>query len=287
MPSPVRLIFLVPLLAATPAFAQEDAPPPPTETIDPAALDGDSFTLGAALGFTPSYEGSNAYVLTVVPAVRGRVARINFTLRGNRFNADIIPTSGGPGWDLQAGPVAQVNFNRSAAIRDSQVTRLPHRAVAVELGGYVGIGRQGLITSDYDKLNLTVSYAYDVRGVHSSYVITPSLDYGTPLSTKTYVGFNLSGTYMGEGYADTYFSVDTAGSVASGLPVFTAHKGWKDWTLSTVGVAALTGDLTGGLSMMGGISYRRLLNDAAASPVTSIAGSRNQWTGMLGLAFTF
>jgi hypothetical protein len=235
----------------------------------------------------PSYEGSDDYVLAIVPGVRGRVSRINFVLRGNRFSADLISTPGGPGWDFQLGPIAQVNFNRSAAIVDTQVKKLPKAKTAIELGGYVGIGKQGLITSDYDKLTVSVGYVHDVNSAHGSYVISPSIDYSTPLSTKAYVGLSFSGDYMGDGYADTYFSVDAPGSVASGLPVFTAGKGWKDWTLGAVGAVSLTGDLTHGLSMIGGASYRRLLDDAAASPVTSIAGSRSQWTGVVGLAYTF
>lgn len=283
-----RTLFLLPLLCAAPAFAQDNRfPAPANRDIDPEKLNGDSLTIGAAAGYTPNYEGSDDYVIGVVPGVRGRVSGINFTIRGNRFMADVIPTPGGPGWDVMLGPVAQINFNRTRRVSDKQVRRLVKPDIAVELGGFVGIGRTGVITSDYDKISLTVTYAHDVAGAHDSYVVTPSLDYGTPLSTKSYVGLNLSGTYMGDGYADTYFSVDAAGSAASGLPGFTARKGWKDWTLSTVGVTSLTGDLTGGLSLMGGVSYRRLLNDAAASPVTSVAGSRDQWTGLLGLAYTF
>lgn len=288
----------VPLLIATPALAQQDAsapaspapqldPAPAQPEIDPARLDGDSISIGAAAGYTPSYEGSNDYVLTVVPGIRGRVSGINFTLRGNRFNADLIPTKGGPGWDVQAGPIVSLNFNRSAAIIDPRVRMLPKRKTAIEVGGYVGLGKQGVITSDYDKLSVNVAGVYDVSGTHSSFVITPTIDYGTPLSKNAYVGINVSANYIGEGYADTYFSVDAAGSAASGLPVFTAHKGWKDWTISSVGVVSLTGDLTGGLSLLTGFSYRRLLNDAADSPITRIAGSRDQWTGMAGLAYTF
>lgn len=282
-----RTLFLCPLLLATPAFAQDAAPAAPVPQIDPAKLDGDSITIGAAGSYTPSYEGSDEYILTAVPGVRGRISGINFNIRGNRFMADIIPTPGGPGWDVQAGPVAQLNFNRSRRVSDPQVRALARPGVAIELGGYVGIGRTGVITSDYDKVSLTVSYAHDVAGVHDSYAIMPSLDYGTPLSTKSYVGINVSGTYIGDGYADTYFSVSAPGAVASGLPAFTARKGWKDWTVSTLGVVSLSGDLTGGLQLMGGVSYRRLLNDAADSPVTSIAGSRDQWTGLLGLGYTF
>ncbi len=279
----LRSLLFSSLFLATPALAQEASAPP----VDPAELDGDSLMIGVGAGAVPSYEGSDDTVLAVVPGVRGRVSRINFTLRGNRFSADIIPTPGGPGWDFQLGPVGQLNFNRSAAIVDKRVKKLPKLKTAIELGGYAGIGRQGLITSDYDKLNVSVAYVHDVNGAHGSYVLTPAIDYGTPLSTKAYVGLSFSGDYMGTGYAQTNFSIDAAGSAASGLPAFNAKKGWKDWTAAALGNVSLTGDLTHGLSVVGAVSYRRLLNDAAASPITSIAGSRHQWTGVLGLAYTF
>jgi outer membrane scaffolding protein for murein synthesis (MipA/OmpV family) len=295
--------LLLPFLFAAPAYAQDAGTPPPAPApaivqdpaltdpprppIDPAKLDGNSLTLAVAAAYTPSYEGSNNYVLAPVPLVRGRVSRINFTLRGNRFSADLVPTSGGPGWDFQLGPVINLNFNRTRQIVDPRVKKLPHRKTAIELGGYAGIARQGVITSDYDRLGVSVATVYDINGSHGSYVITPSIDYSTPLSTKALVGISASANYMGEGYADTYFSIDGAGAAASGLPTFNAGKGWKDWTISALGAVSLTGDLTGGLSLVGGVNYRRLLNDAAASPVTRIAGSRDQWTGLLGLAYTF
>lgn len=288
MTTVLRLAPLAALLLAAPAFAQAQGETP-APVIDDEALDGDSFQVGVGAGYVPSYEGSDDYVLTPVPGIRGRISRINFTLRGNRFSADLIPTPGGPGIDFQLGPIAQLNFNRSrrSTINDPQVERLPDLGVAIELGGYVGVGRQGVITSDYDKLSATVAYVRDVNNVHSSYVVTPSIDYGTPLSTTAYVSLNLSADYVGNGYAGTYFGVTPAGAVASGLPAFTAGKGWKDWTLGTLGLVSLTGDLTHGLALVGGASYRRLLGDAGRSPVTRIAGSRNQWSGLLGLAYTF
>jgi outer membrane protein len=200
------------LLLAAPAFAQdqtaETAPVPDASTAPD--LDKDSFQIGVGAGVVPSYEGSDDYVFTAVPGIRGRVSGINFALRGNRFSADVIPTPGGPGWDFQLGPVAQVNFARNSNIRDPQVKALGKIDIAVELGGYAGIGKQGVFTSDYDKLSASVTYVHDVAGTHGSYVLTPSIDYGTPLSTKAYVGLNLSADYMGGGYADTYFSVTPA-----------------------------------------------------------------------------
>jgi outer membrane protein len=277
--------LLFPLLLASPALAQEETAAAPV--IDPAALDGDRLTIGIGAGYVPSYEGSDDMVVSPVPAATGRISGINFTLRGNRAFADVIPTRGGPGWDFQLGPILSVNFNRHAQIRDTQVKALGKLPIAIEAGGFVGIGRQGVVTSDYDKFSIGVGYIHDVGKVHRSYVITPTIDYMTPLSRKALVAINLSADYMGEGYASTYFDVSAAGSAASGLPVFSADKGWKDWNLGAVAMVSLTGDLTGGLQAVGGVNYRRLLNDAGDSPITSIAGTRDQWSGILGLAYTF
>ncbi|MCW3834623.1 MipA/OmpV family protein [Sphingomonas canadensis] len=276
------------LLAAAPAQAQAqaqegDAPPP----VDTAALEGDGLTIGLAAGVVPSYEGSDDTAFSIIPGLRGRVSGINFMLRGNRFWADLVPTSSGPGWDIQLGPVIQANFNRHSSIVDAQVKKLPKRDIALETGAFAGIARQGVVTSDYDKLGVSLAYVHDVLGAHGSYVITPAIDYSTPLSTTAYIGINLSADYVGRGYADYYFSVDAPGSAASGLPVFSAGKGWKDWTIASYAAVSLTGDLTRGLALVGAGSYRRMLDDSAASPVTSVAGSPNQWTGMLGLAYTF
>ncbi len=285
MPVPQRIACSAAalLLLAPPALAQDKAAP----TIDPAKLDGDALTIGLGAGALPSYEGSNDTVFAPVPGIVGRFHRINFVLRGNRLWADLVPTKGGPGWDFQLGPMADINANRSAAIVDPQVKKLGRLGRAIDVGGYVGLGKTGLITSDYDKLSVTVSYLQDVSGVNRSYVLTPAIDYATPLSTRAFVDLDLSADYMGQGYASTYFDVTPAGSVASGLPAFTARKGWKDWAGTLMAGHSLTGDLTHGLMVVGVVNYRRLLNDAAASPVTRIAGSPNQWTGVLGLAWTF
>ena len=76
------------------------------------------------------------------------------------------------------------------------------------------------------------------------------------------------------------------GSLASGLPVFTTRKGWKDWSVGALGTVALTGDLLHGFKLVGGGTYTRLLNDFGRSPL-SIAGNRSQWIGVVGLAYTF
>lgn len=281
-PAASAALASLPLFVAAPALAQQqtaDAPPPD--------LNRDTVMVGVGAAVVPSYDGSDKSVLTAAPAVRGRVSGINFAVLGSRAWADLIADNNGPGWDFQAGPVVNVNLNRTSRIEDRQVAALGKVDTAIEVGGFVGLGKQGLITSDYDKLTVGVSYVHDVGTVHKSYVVSPSVSYGTPLSRKAYVLLNLSANYMGNGYAQTYFGVTPGGSARSGLPVYNARKGWKDWTLGAMGNVSLTGDLTHGLSLVGGVAYRRMLDDAAESPIVRIAGSRDQWFGALGLAYTF
>lgn len=286
----IRFAFLATALsgaAVTPAVAQEAASIPDKTTIDPASLDRDTITIGVGGVLMPSYEGSNNYVLTPAGAARGKVDGFKFFTRGTQLYVDAIPDPSGPSWDFQLGPVVSLNLNRTSNLVDPRIIALGERKLALELGGYAGIRKTGVITSDYDSLSFRVGYVHDVSGVNKSYVITPSIDYGTPLSRKAYVGVSISADYAGAGYARAYYDVDAAGSLASGLPVFSGRAGWKDVVFGVLGSYALTGDLTHGLGVFVLASYSRLQSDFAASPVTSIAGSPDQLMGAIGLGYTF
>lgn len=272
-------------LAAAPAFAQQERQ---SAQIDPAELNRDTVTVALGAAVAPRYEGSKDYRVVPGAIVRGRVSGINFSTEGLRLYADVIPDKGaGPGWDLMLGPVAGLNLTRTGNPGDRRVDALGRRKAALEVGGYAGIGRTGVITSDYDRLSFSVTYVTDVTGIHNSDLISPEINYSTPLSRSAYVGLSLSAERVGQGYADTYFSVTPAGAAASGLPAYRVRKGWKSWSLAGFAAKSLTGDLTHGLAVVAGGGYKRMLNDFAETPIVSVAGSRNQWFGALGLAYTF
>ncbi len=266
------------LLAAAPASAQEEAPP---------AQGDNSITIGIGAGYVPTYEGSDDYRIIPAGIIRGKVAGHNFYTRGLQLYLDAIAEPDGPGLDLALGPVVGVRLNRTSGIKDAQVRALGKLDTAVEVGGFVGIGQTGVITSDYDNLSFRVAYLTDVGGAHGSHIITPSIEYGTPLSRQAYVGLSLSADIVGEGYADYYFSVTPAGSLASGLAAYDADGGFKSWSLSLAGAHALTGDLLGGVSLFAVGSYTRLRGDFADSPIVSTAGSANQWFAAVGLSYSF
>ena len=279
-----RIALLVATLmcfTAASAFAQE-APLP--DAPDP---NRNSLTIGGGAAYMPSYEGSNDYILAPAIAARGKIGGFAFSSRNTQLFVDLIPNPSGPSFDFQLGPIVGLNFNRVARIKDPQVQALGTRKVALEAGGFVGIGKTGLITSDYDSLTIKLAYVHDVSKIYRSYVITPSIEYVTPLSRRAFVGLSVSADYAGAGYAHAYFDVDAAGAARSGLPVFTGRKGWKDLTFGTVVGHSLTGDLLHGLGIYAMGSYTRMQDDYALSPVTRIAGSPNQWFGAIGLGYTF
>ncbi len=269
-------VVAVALIFAPPAFAQD-------ATSDP---NRDTLSIGVGAAVVPRYEGSDSSRIVPAAAVRGKLSGLSFTTQGTALFVDLVPSSGGPGTKFTFGPMAHLTLNRSGrkTTRDPQVVALGRIPVAVELGGHVGITRTGVITSDYDSIGVNVAVSHDVSGIHDSLIVTPSLSYGTPLSTKVYVGASVAADHVGRGYARTYFGVTPAQALASGLAAYTPDEGFKDVNFGLLGNMSLTGDLRHGLSLFAIGNYERLLGDFARSPVVR---DRNQWFGGLGLAYTF
>ncbi len=265
---------------AAPAYAQSgDAPLP-----DPNDQ-SDTFSFGAGVGMVPDYEGSNDYRLIPAVAARGRINGISFSTRGTYLYVDVIPRGAGK-IEFDAGPIAGVRLNRTGKIKDDFVNRLPDRKAAIELGGFAGITAHGL-TNPYDSLSFRLDVVKDVGNGHGSTVITPTIDFATPISRTTYIGASLSADFVGEGYADSYFSVTPAEALASGLRAYDADGGYKGWKVGLLANQSLSGDLTKGLSLFGTGSYGRLSGDFKRSPIVADRGSASQWFGAIGLGYTF
>lgn len=270
-------LAFVALNAVHPAFAQVE--------------DSNVLTVGVGAAVIPSYEGSDDYRVIPVPQLRGKVSDFAFWTRGPSLYIDAIPNRG-EGVDFQLGPVAGVRFDRSSrkSIKDAAVRALGERDVAVEVGGFVGIGKTGVLTSDYDNLSARVAITKDVAGAHDSYVITPAIEYFAPLSTRSFVGLGVSADYVGKKYGRYYYDVDAAGALASGLPAYSAagdSSGFKKVGVNLTGGLSLSGDLRKGWALFALGGYSRMLGDYADSPVVSIAGSKNQWVGAVGVGYTF
>jgi outer membrane protein len=281
----MRMIRYSILLAATglaaPALAQ---PAPSPEEL----ARKDSVTVGVGGALIPDYEGANEYRLIPAAAIRGQVSGISFSTKGTYLYVDVIPR-GSSKLEFDVGPIVGVRSNRTKHnLKDDIVDLLPRRKTAIEIGGFAGVSYHGL-TNPYDSLSVHLDVVHDVGNAHQSTTISPAIDFATPLSHTTYASVSLGGEFVANRYADYYFSITPADSLATGgvLPVFNAGGGMKDWKATLLLNQSLTGDLTHGLSIFGTGSYSRLLGDFKRSPIVSQRGSANQWVLAAGLAYTF
>ena len=272
---------------ATPALAQSgpaDAQTPSPE--DVAHKDRVTIAVGGAL--IPDYEGANEHRAIPAAAVRGQVGGISFSTQGTYLYVDVIPRGSGK-LDFDFGPIVGARLNRTKHhLKDDIVDLLPHRKTAIEVGGFAGISYHGL-TNPYDSLSLHLDVVHDVANAHKSTTFSPAVDFSTPLSRTTFASLSLSAEFVGNKYADYYFSITPADSALTGgvLPVFNAGGGMKDWKASLLLNQSITGDLTHGLSIFGTGRYARLVGDFKRSPMVSQRGSANQWVAAAGLAYTF
>ena len=266
---------------AAPALSQ--AAPSPDELAHK-----DSLTIGVGGAMIPDYEGSDDYRLIPAAAIRGQVSGISFSTKGTYLYVDVIPR-GSSKLEFDAGPIVGIRANRTRHhLKDDIVDLLPRRKTAIEVGGFAGISYHGL-TNPYDSLYLQLDVVHDVGKAHRSTTFSPELSFSTPLSHTTYVSASLGAEFISNKFADYYFSITPADSLATGggLPVFNAGGGMKDWKAGLLVNQSLTGDLTHGLSAFGTARYARLLGDFKRSPIVSQRGSANQWVLAAGLAYTF
>lgn len=251
----------------TPAIAlAQDAPAKPDK------LSGYT-TIGVSA--LPDYEGADDH--RILPLVDGKIflgeryaALEAATLRVNIINAN----------GFEFGPVASLTFGRDDEIENRAVAQLGQIDDAYELGAF---GAVSFDLGGNDKVRFAVQGVHDVSDVHGGFVISASASYTAPVGERLNLIFDLGSSYANDDYAATYFSVTPSGSVASGLPGFTAQGGFKD-VGAQLTVSYRIGNNWGIAANAG---YRRLLGDFADSPVVADGGNANQLSGGIGVFYSF
>ncbi|MES2002335.1 MAG: MipA/OmpV family protein [Pseudomonadota bacterium] len=270
---------------AAPAIAQDApaaSPPPSPEDI----TNRDTLTIAAGGAMFPDYEGSNDYRFIPALGLRGQYHGFSFTTRGLYLYVDVIPDSNAK-VEFDAGPIAGVRFNRTRKkLKDDVVDLLPVKKTAFEAGAFVGVTVHG-VTNPYGSLAFRVDVLRDFASAHKSTIVSPNVDFSTPLSQTTFVSASLGAEFVSNKFADYYFSIDPSESLVTGLPTFNAGGGMKNWKAGLLVNQSLSGSLLHGLSAFGTVNYSRLVGDFKRSPIVSDRGSANQWLLAAGLAYTW
>lgn len=250
----------------------------------------DYVSVAAGVISVPSYNGSDERNILPAFYLRGRVSGFSFSTRGTNLQLDLIRQKRGQRVDWKFGPVVSLRSDRTGRVKDPQVEALGEKKLAVEAGLFAGVTKTGVITSNYDQVGFRLTALKDVSGRHGSWAMSPTVDYGTPLSRRSYVGVSASMNIYGKGFGRYYFDIDPAGSAASGLPVYDA-AGRKatvgKYSFGIAGAHSLSGDLRKGFVLIGGAQYARVTGRYGDSPIVGIAGSRNQWLAGAGIAYQF
>jgi MipA family protein len=277
-------LCLAVLLLAGSAWAQPEPAAGGNRTEDRNRL-----TLGVGGGISPEYEGAGDYGFQPGGIIQGSVDGFDFQVRGTNIYVDLIRGAPDSGWNVIAGPVVQVRFERTSLkdIKDPRVALLGARDTAVELGGYVGIGKKGFLIPPAS-LTFDLAFVHDVADAHDSFILTPGVGLSGPVSQRTFARLGVSADYVGGGYGRTYFDVP---AIAAPIPTLIGYQTEGAGFKSIGSTLLLTHDLGGdnrkgwGLFALGG--YKRLVGQYARSPIVREAGDANQFLAVAGIAYSF
>ena len=234
----------------------------------------DLIVLGA--GFRPEYEGADTVSAVPVLALRLNRGRRYLALEGPALFANLIDRPA-----LEAGPYLEYAFGRGGDVDSEAVSAFEEIDATVELGAFVALTRA--VPALGSALRLQATATADAGGVHEDWKASLDAELERELSPRAAVAVGASLGAAGDGYADTWFSVSERDAAAGSLPTFDAEGGPLDGGLGLSGRYALSPRM----SLTAFASWRRLLGDAAGSPVVVEEGDRDQFAGGAGVAWTF
>jgi outer membrane scaffolding protein for murein synthesis (MipA/OmpV family) len=239
-------------------------------------LNEDHYYFAVGPSWAPDYEGSDDY--NVYPLVIGRWDGGG---RFAEFDGDTLRVNAIPAILFQAGPALVLRQGRQG-VADDRVHVLRHVRSALEAGGFVGLEiRDPKELRRYADLRLQA--VQDVTGVSDGYDARLNLRAGGPLGDPWSIDTELFSDYGSKDYMNTYFSIDANNAARSGFPVYHASEGFRDVGLN----AMLTYHFSDhwGVGLIG--EYKRLIGDAANSPVVENAGSPDQFVTALTITFEY
>lgn len=175
---------------------------------------------------------------------------------------------------FRAGPLINVDMSRRAS-SNSALYGLGNTVTVVQAGGF---GEYYPVDWFRTRIELR-----DGIGRYGGFVADLSADAIVPLTPRLTFSAGPRFRYDSASAISQYFSVDTAQSLASGLPYYSVSRGSY-----SPGIGAQLGyRLTPSWEVHSFVEYERLLGSAAAAPLVKLRGSPNQVTVGLGVSYSF
>ncbi|MBU2090698.1 MAG: MipA/OmpV family protein [Alphaproteobacteria bacterium] len=230
--------------------------------------------LGAGGLFQPEYEGSDEYEVSPLPLLMVNYRDLVF-LRGPVLGANVFTLKGPqPGDELQIGPLVRYSMGRDQDDSDDL------RGMGDIDGGFeVG----GFIAYSTGPWSAGLTMFRDVSDAHDGLTMELSAGHRMSLGPKLMLRSEVSATWADDDYTQSFFGVTGMQSARSGMRQYAAEGGFKD--------AGITLDLdyrlTESWGITGRLGYKRMLGDAADSPLVKDRGSEDQFSTGLFVSYKF
>lgn len=247
------------VVAAAPALGQENKA---------HWFSGDWYlTVGATVMRAPDFEGASRHIFEASPVISfGRAGKsARFTSRNDNISIALIDQD-----RFRAGINGKLIFGRDA---EDELAGLDPIRFGGELGGFAEI-------YPTDWLRLRGAVRHGIRS-HEGVVADVSADAFYDVTPDVRVSAGPRASFASADYFETYYGVDAAQSVASGLSPYTPDGGMK----SAGAGGAITWKMTDAATATAFGEYERLTGPAAESSLVKERGSRDQFT--LGLTLTY
>ncbi len=173
-------------------------------------------------------------------------------------------------------------MGRDDDVDNSTIADLREIDDAFELGAFVKVPYSGIFKPG-DELAFDLSVLADVSSTHDGLLFSFGPSYSYMVSPQIRLTTSASTTYATDNYMETYFGIDGDNETRSGISQFDAEGGFKDVGLSLMGNYQFNQKW----GMIGLISYKHLLNDAADSPIVDEEGTEGQFMFGTGLTYRF
>ncbi|MEJ2729290.1 MAG: MipA/OmpV family protein [Deltaproteobacteria bacterium] len=226
--------------------------------------------VGLGAGIAPDYEGSSDYRAIPVPFVSVRFSNnMSIEWLANTARANLIPDR-----TWMAGPMLQYIQKRDN-VDNNKVDRLDSVDASLMAGAFAGFR--------IDRFSFSLEAMQDIADGNDGAIVRLRGGYHLPISKEWTAQLSAFTTWADEDYMDAYFGINHRNSAKSGLKTYNADSGFKD-----VGIALpVTYSPWEHWSIMGAVAYKRLLGDAADSPVVDDEGNANQFIGGMVLIYRF
>jgi len=223
-----------------------------------------SLSIGMVAGVSPDYEGSDDYGFGIGPNIAGSWRNLIF-FKGKTLGVNAVRTK-----KLTAGPILSWTGGRNEDDND-RLEGLGDVDGSVEAGGF--------ISYRHKPFRFRMQVRQDINSGHEGALVELSAGTTLPLIKKR-VLVELGTTWASDNYMESFFGVTPKQSAGSGLKEYNADAGIKD---INIGLSAGY-PITSRWRIGGKLEYKRLVGDAADSPIVS---DENQFLAGIGISYHF